>query len=96
MAVFGQGVFDAVAHHGMRAGRSLRREELRDALKGGAAIEIVGVDHAERRVDLLAGAQHGVRGSPRLDAPFGNGKALGQPVLRLIGEIHLYFAPQPG
>ena len=96
MAVFGQGVFDAVAHHGMRAGRSLCREELRDALKGGAAIEIVGVDHAERSVDLLAGAQHGMRGAPGLDAPLGNGKAFGQPVRRLVGKIHLYLAPKPG
>ena len=52
-------------------------EELRDALKGGAAVEIVGIDHAERRVDLLAGAQHGMRGAPGLDRPSGTEKPSG-------------------
>ena len=94
MTVFGQGVFNAIAHHGMRRGRCLRGQKLRDALKGGAAVEVVGIDHAERRVDLLAGAQHGMRGTPGLDASLGNGEAFGQPVRRLIGEIHLHLAAQ--
>ena len=95
-AVLADRVAQQKAHHRPRRGRAGRGggtgKVLVDQAEAGRAIVVVGVDDRKRRVDGFGRRQDRVRGAPRLDAPFGHGKARGQLVQRLVGVAH----GQPG
>ena len=67
-----------------------RREELAEPGERVAAVEVVGVDRGERRVDDVARRANRVRGAPRLRAPRRDGVRRGEVVQVLEGVRDLH------
>ena len=86
VAVFRQGVAQAVARHGEMQRRVMLRagEMLGQELEARAAVIVVGVDNGERLAHDVAAAEHRVARAPRLLPALRHGVAVGQSVQLLI------------
>ena len=89
MAVLGERVLDAVAHHGVVAGIVGGGEEVAGQPERAGAVVVVGVDGGEVALDGVCGAEHGVGGAPGLHAALRHGKALRQAIQGLVGVHQL-------
>ena len=98
MAVLGDGVAQAVAHHGVLIAAGLvgmALQVLIDLPEGLGAVVVVGVDDGKGTVHHLTGGQHRVAGAPGLHPAGGHSVALGQVVQLLIGVLYVDDLAEP-
>ncbi len=91
-AVFGQGVAEREADHGVGGharggGRGGGTEKVGELVEAIGAVEVVGVKHGERSGELRASAPESVAGAPRFYALDGGMVAGGEGVERLEGVV---------
>ena len=92
-AVFGQGILQQKARHGVFAGLVRLGQKIVNLLEGVAAVEIIAVDGGKGRVDILPAAHDGMAGAPGLGAAGWHGAALRQmiQVLKNVVRLHQPF-----
>ena len=91
-AVFGQGILQQKARHGVFAGLVRLGEKIVNLPEGVAAVEIVAVDGGKGCVDILPAAHHGMAGAPGLGAAVGHGAALRQ-MLQVLKNVVRFHQP---
>ena len=85
-AMLGDGVAQAVAHHGVSALIGVGRKVVVDGGEGGGAIKVIGVDDGEGTLHGIAAGRHSVTGTPGLAALGRSGEAFGQ-IIDLLEDI---------
>ena len=89
MAVLGDGVAQLIGDHALFAVVRVVLQKIVERGERAGAVEIVRIYDGERPFDSTRAAEHGVRGAPRLDAPFGDAVSLGQAVELLVDILHV-------
>ena len=89
-AILRQGVLQHEARHAQLAVAVVLNQEVVDLHEGFLAVVVVGVDHHEGLVQKALAGQNRLAGAPGLGAAFGQGYALRQVFLLLIGVGNLH------
>ena len=95
MTVFGHGVFEPVAYHGIFRGVAVILKEVVYCLICALAVEIIGVYNCKGTVNHTAAAQHRVTRTPRLFPALGNTIALGKLIKLLIHILYIEIFLHP-